>query len=124
MSSGTAMRLAPFILYLLGFWVSVEPADDFSDLLELLARSVFEAAVDAVGDVTLLGAFVWAKADPAEDFAASLELELFNTLEAEVAAFFPVTSLFLLMIYILRLNTEFCVKMCEIECLYFASFDA
>jgi hypothetical protein len=64
-------------------------------LLVLALRSVFDAAVAALAEVTFGGALVCASADPAAAFAALLVEGFLNTSEAADAAFFPVTSLIL-----------------------------
>lgn len=80
-----------------GFCVKADPDDVLAALLELLFRSVLDAAEDAGEDVTFEGAFLCDSAEPAADFADLLEVLLRNTLEAAVAARLLVTSVFLAM---------------------------
>jgi len=61
-------------------------------LLELLLRSVFDAADAAREEVTFAGALRWDKADPAADFAVLLVLLFLSTFDAAEAALLPVTS--------------------------------
>lgn len=67
------------------------PAADFDALLVLPSRKTFDAALAALFEVTLLGAFVWDKALP----AAVLDLRpvdlLLSVFDAFLAAFGLVT---------------------------------
>lgn len=67
-----------------------------------LLRSVADAAVAASADVTLGGALVCDKADPAADLAALLAEEFLKIFDAADAAFFPVTSVFLAIAFLLK----------------------
>jgi hypothetical protein len=87
--------ISAYHFFLVGFCVNAEPAAVFEVLLVLAFRSVFEAAVAALAEVTLGGALVCDSADPAADFAVLLVEGFLNTFEAAEAAFFPVTSLIL-----------------------------
>lgn len=78
-----------------GFCVKAEPAAVFARLLVLPVRSVFDAAVAALPDVTLAGAFLCDSADPAADFAVLLVDLLRSTFDAALAARLLVCSLFL-----------------------------
>ena len=66
-----------FLLF--GLCVKADPAADLADLLVLLLRNVLDAALPALDDVVLLGAFVCESADPAADLA-DLYKFLFNSL--------------------------------------------
>jgi hypothetical protein len=53
-----AALISTFYLRLFGFCVKAEPEEVFADLLDPLLRRVFDAAVAALDEVTLEGAFV------------------------------------------------------------------
>jgi hypothetical protein len=89
-----------YYFFLFGRCVRAEPAEVFELLLALPLRNVFEAAVPALEDVTLLGALVCDSAEPAADLAALLELLLRNTFDAADAARLLVTSRFGIIFYL------------------------
>jgi len=76
--------------------VSVEPAADFTAVEALELRKVFEAALAALAEVSLLVRDC-ARADPAADLADLVAVELRRVLEAAEAARLLVRSVFLAM---------------------------
>ena len=91
------MRLKPLMqnhYFLFGHWVSVEPAADFAVLDAFGLRSVFDAALAALAEVTLVVRDC-ANADPAADFADFVADGLRSVLDADDAARLPVRSVFL-----------------------------
>jgi len=72
--------------------VSAEPADVLADLLEFELRSVVDAALAALLEVTFGGALCWESAEPAADFADLLDSLLRKTFDAAEAARLLVTS--------------------------------
>ena len=75
-------------------------------------RRVFEAAVAALVEVTLPGAFLCESADPAADFDALLALGFLSTLEAAEAAFLLVTSVLFAIFNSLNFISKFFSNLC------------
>ena len=98
-SSGSSLVSDYFFFLDEGLWARVLPAADFDALLVLPSRRTFDAALAALFEVTLLGAFVWDKALP----AAVLDLRPVNLLrsvfDALLAAFGLVTFDFAIFLF-------------------------
>lgn len=90
--------------FLLGRCVSADAAADLADFPELFELRVLLANEAAFDDVTLVGAFTCERTEAAADFSAFVDFGLLKTFPAALAAFLPVTSLFLLIMQISKIQ--------------------
>lgn len=87
-------RGPPLLVPLCGFCVRAEPAALFAALEAVGLFRVWEAALAAVPEVSLFGAFRWESVLPAADLADLLLLGEASVFAALLATLFEVTSFF------------------------------